>query len=127
MKLDDLKCEFCDGAGEREINVDGMDCPQACSFCNETGIDEEQLKKLMCEKSDPNANEFLKLHGFKMNEDNVKLMSTLLSVYSKQFKDESDHLKEACKKAIEILQDHYTETNGFEYSAIDILKKAINQ
>lgn len=49
MKLEDLKCEFCDGQGEKEINVDGMDCPSPCSFCNETGIDQDQLKKAFLE------------------------------------------------------------------------------
>lgn len=46
MKYEDLKCEFCDGHGEREINVDGADCPQECSFCDGTGIDQDQLMKL---------------------------------------------------------------------------------
>lgn len=46
MKYEDLKCEFCDGHGEREINVDGADCPQTCSFCDGTGIDQDQLMKL---------------------------------------------------------------------------------
>lgn len=50
MKLDDLKCEFCDGHGEREINIDGMDAPCICTFCNETGIDQDQLKLLMTEQ-----------------------------------------------------------------------------
>jgi hypothetical protein len=47
MKLQDLKCEFCDGQGEREINVEGADVPSPCSFCNETGIDQHQLKQLI--------------------------------------------------------------------------------
>ncbi len=50
MKLEELKCEFCDGNGDREINVDGMDCPSPCSFCNETGIDDAQLQKLFYER-----------------------------------------------------------------------------
>lgn len=45
MKYEDLKCEFCDGLGEREINVDGADCPQTCTFCNGTGIDEDMKKQ----------------------------------------------------------------------------------
>lgn len=46
MKYEDLKCEFCNGQGEREVNRDGADVPLACSFCNETGIDQDQLKKM---------------------------------------------------------------------------------
>lgn len=45
VKYEDLKCEFCDGDGEREVNIDGMDCPTICSFCNGTGIDQGQLEK----------------------------------------------------------------------------------
>lgn len=49
IKLEDLKCEFCDGEGEREVNRDGMGYPVICSFCNGTGIDEDQLiKTKMC-------------------------------------------------------------------------------
>ena len=51
MKYEDLKCEFCDGVGEKEINVDGMDCPQTCTFCEGTGIDQEQLKKCFVENN----------------------------------------------------------------------------
>lgn len=46
MKYEDLKCEFCDGVGEREVNIDGADCPVECSFCNSTGIDSDQLNIL---------------------------------------------------------------------------------
>lgn len=46
MKYEDLKCEFCDGQGEKEKNIDGMDCPVTCTFCNGTGIDQGQLKQL---------------------------------------------------------------------------------
>lgn len=35
-----IKCEECDGAGEREINVDGMDCPITCIFCEGKGYQE---------------------------------------------------------------------------------------
>ena len=45
MKYEDLKCEFCDGQGEREINIDGADCMCVCTFCNETGVDLDQLEK----------------------------------------------------------------------------------
>lgn len=57
IKYEDLKCEFCDGHGEREINVDGADCPQACSFCDETGIDQDQLAKLLSELKAWNNNQ----------------------------------------------------------------------
>jgi excinuclease UvrABC ATPase subunit len=43
---EDLKCEFCDGKGEREVNIDGADCMCHCDFCNDTGIDQDQLEKL---------------------------------------------------------------------------------
>jgi len=46
MKHEDLKCEFCDGQGEKEKNIDGMDCPVTCTFCNGTGIDQDQLREL---------------------------------------------------------------------------------
>lgn len=42
----DLACEFCNGKGEREVNIDGADCMCHCDFCNDTGIDFDQLKKL---------------------------------------------------------------------------------
>jgi hypothetical protein len=45
MKYEDLKCEFCDGQGEREVNIDGADCMCICTFCNETGVDLYQLEK----------------------------------------------------------------------------------
>lgn len=47
IKYEDLKCEFCDGLGGREKNIDGMDCPVICSFCDGTGIDLDQLEKLI--------------------------------------------------------------------------------
>ena len=43
VSFGDLKCEFCNGKGEREINIDGADCPTICSFCRGTGIDETHL------------------------------------------------------------------------------------
>jgi len=54
MKLNDLKCEFCDGNDEKEKNIDGADCPVTCSFCNGTGIDENQLQKLFTERYSKN-------------------------------------------------------------------------
>jgi len=45
MKHEDLKCEFCDGQGEKEKNIDGMDCLLLCTFCNGTGIDQDQLRE----------------------------------------------------------------------------------
>lgn len=46
MKYEDLSCEFCNGKGEREVNIDGMDCPTICSFCDGTGIDHDQIRLL---------------------------------------------------------------------------------
>jgi len=45
MKYEDLKCEFCDGQGEREVNIDGADVMCICMFCKETGVDFDQLEK----------------------------------------------------------------------------------
>jgi DnaJ-class molecular chaperone len=51
MKYDDLKCEFCDGHGERERFVEPYgDAPVTCSFCNGTGIDDAQLQILINSK-----------------------------------------------------------------------------
>jgi len=50
MKLEDLKCEDCDGLGEKERNVDGMDAPCTCGSCNGTGIDDLQLEALFIKK-----------------------------------------------------------------------------
>jgi hypothetical protein len=38
-----IKCTECDGSGEHEINVDGMDAPSAdgCMFCEGKGYLEE--------------------------------------------------------------------------------------
>lgn len=38
-----IKCTECDGSGEHEINVDGMDAPSAdgCQFCGGKGYLEE--------------------------------------------------------------------------------------
>jgi len=47
IKHEDLKCDFCHGSGEREINIDGMDCPCECVFCNGTGINEDLVSELM--------------------------------------------------------------------------------
>lgn len=66
MKYEDLKCEFCNGAGEREINVDGMDAPQTCTFCEGTGIDQDQLKILNSELFE--ENDQLKAQLAKSNE-----------------------------------------------------------
>lgn len=52
IKYEDLKCEFCNGLGEREVNIDGADCPTVCTFCDETGIDQDQLEKLIAEMKD---------------------------------------------------------------------------
>jgi len=50
MKLEDLKCEFCDGLGENERNIDGMDAPCTCSYCDGTGIDPMQLEALFIQE-----------------------------------------------------------------------------
>lgn len=47
IKYEDLACELCNGQGEREINVDGADCPCICSLCNGTGVDIDTLKILV--------------------------------------------------------------------------------
>ncbi|HTH58286.1 MAG TPA: hypothetical protein VL728_19705 [Cyclobacteriaceae bacterium] len=45
MKLEDLKCEHCDGQGEKEKFVQPYgDSPITCTFCNATGIDHEHLR-----------------------------------------------------------------------------------
>jgi len=47
MKYDDLKCEHCNGLGEKEKFVEPYgDSSIICSFCNGTGIDENQLNEL---------------------------------------------------------------------------------
>lgn len=51
MKYEDLKCEFCDGVGEKEVNDEGMDYPVECVFCKGSGIDEDQLKSLFFERT----------------------------------------------------------------------------
>ena len=45
---DSLKwpCDFCEGSGEREVNIDGADCVCECSFCNATGISDTQTAPL---------------------------------------------------------------------------------
>ncbi len=53
VKYEDLKCEFCDGHGEKEKNIDGADCPCTCIFCNGSGIDEHQLELLIKERYNP--------------------------------------------------------------------------
>jgi DnaJ-class molecular chaperone len=46
-KLESLKCEFCDGQGEKEKYIEPYgDSPVVCTYCNGTGIDQDQLKKL---------------------------------------------------------------------------------
>lgn len=50
MKYEDLSCEFCNGKGEREVNIDGADCMCHCDFCNDTGIDQDQAKLLFRHK-----------------------------------------------------------------------------
>ncbi len=47
IKYQDLKCEHCDGNGEKEKFVEPYgDSPITCTFCNGTGIDQDQLRKL---------------------------------------------------------------------------------
>ena len=47
MKYEDLNCEFCNGKGEREIYHEVFgDCPTICTFCDGTGIDQDQAKLL---------------------------------------------------------------------------------
>lgn len=44
MTYEDLKCEFCDGKGEREKFVEPYgDSPVICSFCEGTGIHENLI------------------------------------------------------------------------------------
>jgi len=51
MKYEDLKCEFCNGNGERELHHETMgDCPIICDFCNGSGIDQDQLNVLLRDK-----------------------------------------------------------------------------
>lgn len=50
MKYEELKCEFCEGAGEISRDNDGMAVEYECHYCNGTGIDNEQLNKLMNER-----------------------------------------------------------------------------
>lgn len=42
-----MKCTECNGTGEREINVDGADCPCVCGFCKGTGAEDEPCQKLI--------------------------------------------------------------------------------
>lgn len=32
-----IDCPECDGTGERERNIEGMDCPVTCIFCEGSG------------------------------------------------------------------------------------------
>lgn len=44
MKLEDLKCEFCEGSGEfSRDNSDGVAIEGECSFCEGTGIHENYI------------------------------------------------------------------------------------
>lgn len=50
IKYEDLKCEHCNGAGEKEKFVEPYgDSPVTCTFCNGSGIDEDQLMKSFIE------------------------------------------------------------------------------
>lgn len=43
-----IKCPECSGTGEREINVDGMDCPIECIFCEGSGyqnVTNDEIRK----------------------------------------------------------------------------------
>lgn len=41
---EDLKCEFCDGAGEISRDSDGAAVEYDCHYCKGTGIDQDQLR-----------------------------------------------------------------------------------
>lgn len=41
---DDLKCEFCDGAGEVSRDSDGAAVEYDCTYCGGDGIDKDQLR-----------------------------------------------------------------------------------
>lgn len=75
MKYEDLKCEFCEGAGENEINVDGMDCPQTCIFCEGTGIDQGQLKKCFLESH--STQEPCAICGYSINSHSEQMVCPL--------------------------------------------------
>jgi hypothetical protein len=49
-----MKCTECNGTGEREINVDGMDAPTSCIFCEGTGVydieSQNAIMELMTQK-----------------------------------------------------------------------------
>lgn len=72
IKLGDLKCEFCNGLGEKEKNIDGMDCPCTCSFCNGSGIDSDQLQKLFTERYSKNP---CSACGCSMGSQDYKVLS----------------------------------------------------
>jgi hypothetical protein len=44
-----MKCIECNGTGEREINVDGMDCPTSCIFCEGTGVEDTESQIAIAE------------------------------------------------------------------------------
>jgi excinuclease UvrABC ATPase subunit len=46
MKYEDLKCEHCNGQGEKEVNRDGADVPVTCIFCNGSGIHEDMISEI---------------------------------------------------------------------------------
>jgi len=61
IMYEDLKCEFCDGHGEREVNIDGADCECECGFCDNDGIDHFELEKLIATQKAELVSEIEKL------------------------------------------------------------------
>lgn len=82
MKYEDLKCEFCDGHGEREKNIDGADCPVICGICEGTGIDNDQVSLLSTVKRLQEENEQLKA----WKESEIALWRPLLDYFHKEDK-----------------------------------------
>lgn len=45
-KYEDLKCQECDGTGEVERNIDGMDAMCVCTWCYGSGIVENLISDI---------------------------------------------------------------------------------
>lgn len=88
IKYEDLKCEFCNGNGEMEINIDGMNCPTECDFCNSTGIDQDQLQKAILQQNPPckNCGWSMSSHNNNNNCPNQTFNGWLETKFSRQKK-----------------------------------------
>lgn len=88
-----MKCTECNGTGEREMNIDGADCPVVCGFCEGTGVEDEASQKLIIALKEKLDAVSLSFRVLKYDVKDYPKTQTILKAISADYENQIEEIR----------------------------------